>query len=135
MDGLIGHLNIFGGSTLQNNKKIFLIELGKIGLAFWLLAGVPAQADPWYYQTDSSIEFWIPDKAQHFYGSQLLVESGVSPLVVFLGGLLYESQQREFSERDLLANTLGILAAHIPLTIDYSTVDKEIMLIIVVRLR
>ncbi len=105
-------------------------------MKFWwgfaiVLLPILAQADPWYYQTDESIEFWVPDKAQHFYGSQLLTESGVNPIIVFIGGLLYEAQQKEFSERDLLMNVLGILAAHIPIAVDYSTLDKEIRLRII----
>lgn len=131
---LIGRLSTFGNSTLQGNKRTLLIRFGIIGLAFcWVaLFSATAQADPWYYQTDESIEFWVPDKAQHFYGSQLLTESGVNPVMVFIGGLLYEAQQKEFSERDLLMNVLGILAAHLPIAVDYSTLDKEIILKIAV---
>ncbi len=99
-----------------------------------LLLSPTIQADPWYYQTDESVMFWVPDKAQHFYGSQILVEVGLSPLFVLSSGLLYELSQDEFSVKDLLANVLGVLAAQhqIPLVIDYSVVDKEIVLRVVV---
>lgn len=92
-------------------------------------------ADPWYYQTDESIEFWMPDKAQHFYGSQLMTEAGVNPLLVFIGGLFYELSQSEFSERDVLANALGIIAAQhrFTMAVDYSTAREEIVLRIVVN--
>ena len=107
----------------------------KLILIFFLL-GATAQADPWYYQTDDVIEFWVPDKAQHFYGSQLMIEIGINPLLVFVSGIFYELSQSEFSERDVLANILGIIAGQhkVTMAVDYSTVREEIVLRMVVRL-
>ena len=106
----------------------------KLMLIFFLLT-VTVEADPWYYQTDNVIEFWVPDKAQHFYGSQLMTEAGVNPLLVFVGGIFYELSQSEFSERDVLANTLGIIAGQhrFIMAVDYSTVREEIILRIAVK--
>lgn len=107
----------------------------KLILIFFLLT-IPAEADPWYYQTDESIEFWMPDKAQHFYGSQLMTEVGIHPVLVFASGVLFELWQNEFSERDVLANTLGIIAGQhrLRMAVDYSTEREEIILRIVVAL-
>ena len=106
----------------------------KLVLIFVLLTTV-AEADPWYYQTDDAVEFWMPDKAQHFYGSQLMTEAGVNPLLVFVGGIFYELSQPEFSERDVLANTLGIIAGQhkFRMAVDYSTVREQIVLRIAVK--
>lgn len=91
----------------------------------WLLVlflllpfGVKAQdRDPWYFQTDSDYRFLIPDKAQHFYGSQLLsTELGV-PVTLALGLAweLLEASQGDFvSGRDLAADALGAMAARFP---------------------
>ena len=109
--------------------------MAKLVLIFFLLA-VTAKADPWYYQADDAVEFWMPDKAQHFYGSQIMTEAGVNPVLVFIGGIFYELSQPEFSERDVLANTLGIIAGQhrLQMAVDYSTEREEIILRITVSL-
>ena len=111
------------------------VNMYKLMLIFFLL-GATAQADPWYYQTDDALEFWMPDKAQHFYGSQLMTEAGINPLLVFISGIFYELSQSEFSERDVLANILGIIAGQhkITMAVDYSTVREEIVLRMAVKL-
>ncbi len=103
--------------------------------------------DPWFFQsTEQGYNFWIPDKVQHFYGSSLLVETGkrigfsktnvVTPLVAFTAGFLYEAWQESkgvgFSERDLVADALGVASSHLSnnnykFWMDYSVNEKTIM--------
>lgn len=57
----------------------------------------PTCGDPWYYQDDDVVEFWIPDKIQHYWGSYALTEifskkCGKIPgaLTTFTAGFLWE---------------------------------------------
>ncbi len=74
----------------------------------------PPATDPWYCQSDHDWRFMLPDKVQHYYGSQLLVELGLHPATAFAVGFVYELYQGEtgtgFSCRDMLANSVGLLA-------------------------
>ena len=101
-------------------------------------------SDRWYYQSDKDYRFIVPDKAQHYYGSYFLTEISKqltgdvqSSIVVFVLGLSYEIDQSNkgigFSPRDMIANCLGVISSIIndrnkTLLLNYSTVDKEIML-------
>lgn len=117
-----------------------------IGLAFCvhdIHAFDLPESDPWYYQSDDAIQFWVPDKAQHFYGSNVMTESGLHPMLVFSAGLIYELwQERQgvgFSKRDIIANTFGIMAGMLNhdkmiMMMDYSVLNKHLMLRLVVRL-
>ena len=101
-------------------------------------------SDPWYYQSDDrGLAFMVPDKAQHYWGSRLLVaaldrlplpaKSVTSPLLAFAAGLGYElwqeSQGIGFSPRDLLANVLGIAGQRVGALatwVEYSIVEGTI---------
>lgn len=104
--------------------------------------------DPFYYQSyERGYLYSIPDKAQHFYGSQLLTElSGrlsflpsrevTAPLLAFGIGLLWEIYQENqglgFSERDLMADALGVIAykanrGRTRMYLDYSTTHRTII--------
>ena len=96
----------------------------------------PPKSDLWYY-TDNRLLFSVPDKAQHYYGSQILVETGIHPGLVLLSGITYEIYQEStgvgFSYRDLIANGLGVLAGalksqQLVFILDYSVSDKTIIL-------
>jgi len=118
-----------------------------------LLAAHPAQAfdlpkyDPWYYQSDGQgYRFTIPDKAQHFYGSAMVNEFSkqlplpgieiLGPVLSFTAGFMWETYQDQkgigFSERDLAADAMGIVASqlsskHMSFWLDYSTTERVIM--------
>jgi hypothetical protein len=120
-------------------------------IIFWFSSPVVhgfelADYDPWYYQsTDQGIKFWVPDKAQHCWGSAILNELGkklnlpgkkvTTPLMTLCAGFMYEVwQERQgigFSGRDLLADALGIVSSefstkNLVFYMDYSSRDKII---------
>jgi hypothetical protein len=72
--------------------------------------------DPWYFQTDRDVRFLVPDKAQHFYGSQLLA-SRLGPASALLAGVAWELVEAAsggfVSGRDLAADALGVLASRL----------------------
>jgi len=100
-----------------------------------------AEYDPWYYQsTDQGYLFWIPDKVQHCWGSAILNEFGkklnlpakeiTTPLLTLGIGFSYEVWQERtgigFSQRDLLADMLGVVSSQFSsddliFYMDYST--------------
>lgn len=108
-------------------------------------------SDPWYYQSnDRGLVFMVPDKVQHYWGSRLLTagfdrlplpgKRVASPLLAFAVGFGYELwQERQgigFSPKDLAANILGILGQRAgPLTtwVEYSTMEKTIILNVIIR--
>ena len=112
-------------------------------LALFLLLpfGIRAQSrDPWYFQTDSDYRFLLPDKAQHFYGSELLsTELGV-PLALARGLAweFLEASQGDFvSRRDLAADALGAMAAKLPagrVSLLWNTERREVWLRVTVPL-
>ena len=83
--------------------------------------------DPWYHQNDSRVNFWIPDKAQHYWGSQFLGELAnqipmtdnewTAPILALGAGLMWEVYQEQqgvgFSERDLIADVLGVVSSQV----------------------
>ncbi len=103
--------------------------------------------DPWYYNSlENGYVFWIPDKVQHFYGSMFLVETGqrlgitdeslITPLLAFTAGFVYEvwqeSQGVGFSQRDLVADALGVASTQlssrdVKFWMDYSMTEKTLM--------
>ena len=125
-----------------------------------LLAAHPAQGfdlpkyDPWYYQSnEQGYRFTIPDKAQHFYGSALINEFSkqlplpgieiLGPILSLTAGFMWETYQDQkgigFSERDLAADAMGIVASqlsseHMSLWLHYSTTEKVIMFKVAMRL-
>ncbi|MCD6249670.1 MAG: hypothetical protein J7J98_04980 [candidate division Zixibacteria bacterium] len=102
--------------------------------------------DPWYYQSNEhGYSFAVPDKAQHYYGSALLNEFSkclplpgikvMGPVISFTAGFMYEAWQDQrgigFSQRDLFADAMGIIASQLSnkdvvLWLDYSTNEKEL---------
>lgn len=132
-----------GVKTFIIGSLIFLAVVG----ATKSYAFNPPENDPWYYQSDNhGIEFWVPDKAQHYWGSLLLNEVGkrlplpashiTSPVLSFSAGFFYEvwqeSQGIGFSKRDLAADALGVISSQfsgdaVKMWMDYSTTDKIIM--------
>jgi hypothetical protein len=93
--------------------------------------------DPWYFQSDDDWLFMVPDKAQHYYGSQMLVEVGMHPSAALAAGFMYEVYQNEigvgFSYKDLIADAFGVLAGTVNsekfyLFMDYSTRDEILQL-------
>jgi len=113
------------------------------------------KSDPFYYRSNSKgLMFSIPDKAQHYYGSQLLSEvtgrlsflpahEVTAPLLAFSIGFFWEVYQENrgigFSERDLLADALGVLASkanrgNTVMYLNYSSADRTIILNLGVRL-
>lgn len=106
------------------------------------------QVDPWYFQsTEAGYVFWVPDKAQHYYGSMLLTETFkkfslpaqevTAPALAFTVGFFWEVYQERqgmgFSERDLFADVLGVFTSNFSLKsvimwVDYSTNEQTIML-------
>jgi hypothetical protein len=129
--------------------KVLVITI----LATVLLNAIPVYGfelpgyDPWYYHSlDQGYTFWIPDKAQHYWGSVLMNEIGkrlplpaaktTSPILVFSAGFMYEVWQDRkgigFSERDMVANALGVLTSKFStptfkMWMDYSTKNRVII--------
>lgn len=95
--------------------------------------------DPWYFQTDTDVRFLLPDKAQHFYGSQLL-SSKVGPAKAIACGVLWELLEARMGDfvsgRDLIADVLGVVASRLNnrLWIEWDNERGEIMLKLGVRL-
>jgi len=104
------------------------------------------KTDPWYYQDHRHISFWVPDKAQHYWGSQLLCDNlkslpfpnkeASTPFIAFGLGFLYEVYQERqgigFSDRDLIADALGVVSSvvnsdNFKLWLSYDVVKKEII--------
>lgn len=125
-----------------------MINKKTIGLLTILLLFLPLSVscfdlpttDPWYCQSDSDWRFLYPDKVQHFYGSQLLVEVGLHPVTAFMFGFIYEVYQAEtgigFSYRDVIANSFGVLAGTVNsrkfcLFMDYSSREQILKLNVV----
>jgi hypothetical protein len=83
--------------------------------------------DPWYHQDDSHADFWIPDKAQHYWGSQFLGKLAdqipmtdnewTKPILALGAGFIWEIYQDQqgvgFSERDMVANILGVVSSQV----------------------
>ena len=123
---------------------IIALLIGSNVLAF----DPPSCGDPWYYQNDNHPTFWVPDKAQHYWGSYLLnttisqhVDKKVSTVATLALGFLWEVKDSQtslgkgkvgFSYRDLIADGLGVVSAVIntgstwKMYVDYSTVDETI---------
>lgn len=121
--------------------------------AIMLVAASPARSfdlpdyDPWYYQSHGQgYLFLIPDKAQHFYGSAAVNECAkqlplpgiriLGPVLSLTAGFMYEVYQDQkgigFSERDMLADALGIAASQfsteqLTIWLDYSPTQQVIM--------
>lgn len=128
--------------------KAFLVVVITICSSNALAFDFP-KSDPFYYQSNSKgLMYFIPDKAQHYYGSQLLSEVSshlpflparevTAPLLAFSIGFFWEVYQESqgigFSERDLLADALGVLASkanrgNTVMYLNYSSSDRIIML-------
>lgn len=134
---------------MKANSPVWLVILVTlIVIALPFTCHVPARAsildppatDPWYCQSDNDWRFMVPDKVQHYYGSQLLVELGLHPATAFMVGFVYEIYQAEtgvgFSGRDLIANTFGVLAGSVNsrkfyLFVDYSKTERVVKLNVV----
>lgn len=102
--------------------------------------------DPWFFQsTEAGYNFWIPDKAQHYYGSMLVTETFkrlslpaenvTVPALAFTAGFFWEVMQERkgagFSRRDLFADALGVASSQfssrtVKLWVDYSTNEGTI---------
>ena len=118
----------------------------------------PSCGDLWYYQDDNRPAFYIPDKAQHYWGSYALSVVGqkylgkkAGPLTAFALGFLWEVKDSKtslgtdgvvgFSYKDLIADGVGVLSSlinqskNVRLWLNYSTRDKEIILNIRVMIR
>ncbi len=126
-------------------RRAISIAINFAAALFLLILLLPSPAasfdlpaiDPWYFQSDDDWQFMVPDKAQHYYGSQLLVEMGLHPAAAFAAGLAYEVYQDEtgigFSYKDLIADAFGVLAGRVNsekfyLFMNYSTHEKILKL-------
>jgi len=87
----------------------------------------PSCGDPWYYQTnDRGLTFMVPDKAQHYWGTRVLVEiakpympDAMACALALAAGFAWEVKDSYtslgtpgngsvgFSCRDLIADLLG----------------------------
>lgn len=103
--------------------------------------------DSWYYQSDEQgYNYWLPDKVQHSWGSALLNElykqldlpakKVTTPMVTLAAGFVWEVWQDGkgvgFSERDLVADALGIVTSefsskNLIFYMNYSTDNRVIM--------
>jgi len=74
----------------------------------------PVKFDPWYYQDDHDVRFWMPDKFQHCAGSYALTKI-TGPYVAIGLGLLKEIYDNDhaggYSIRDIGADLAGVAAA------------------------
>lgn len=99
----------------------------------------PSMDDPWYYQTyERGLEFAVPDKAQHYWGSYGLSEV-FGPYAALGLGILWEIKDDKlqgvgFSYKDLIADGLGVISSRINkdnkirMWLDYSVAKQEITL-------
>lgn len=84
-----------------------------------LVCAVLAQApvDPWYFVDAGRIQFWAPDKVQHYAGSYALAKT-IGPAPALALGIAWELYQVDqggfFSWRDMIADVFGVLAAILP---------------------
>jgi hypothetical protein len=73
------------------------------------------KSESWYY-ADNSFKFFVPDKAQHFYGSYYLCQTTSTEFAV-ASGVAYEFYQSQsgqfFSIKDMVANVLGCIAYNV----------------------
>jgi len=146
------------GDKMRNLIK-WLVAIVIFVLAMTLFSGEvfgfnpPDCGDPWYYQSNDKCSFWIPDKAQHYYGSYLLNCINTEYLGKWKGsiatltlGFLWEVKDSKtaldttnggvigFSYRDLIADGLGVLSSQInkrndlKIWITYNTEKEFIML-------
>lgn len=107
----------------------------------------PPSRDVWYYrQANGGLEFQVPDKAQHYYGSALLAQANsklignkiIGHAAALVQGFLWECNDnkhgRAFSVRDLYADGLGVLTSfigwrgNVRLFCDYDTQAETITL-------
>ena len=77
-------------------------------------AGRPA-FDNWLFVNSADYRFLVPDKFQHFWGSYLLSQA-IGPASAIVAGVLKEVYDNDvagvgFSDRDLIANVLGVGSA------------------------
>lgn len=125
------------------------MKLFGLFLVLWLvLCGTalgfdpPPGGDPWYYQSDTRLAFFVPDKVQHFWGSYALsrlaaIENGdiFGALAVLTLGAAWEIKDDQvsgvgFSYRDLIADGLGVVGSlvnrrsRLKMWVCYST-DRE----------
>jgi uncharacterized protein YfiM (DUF2279 family) len=79
-----------------------------------------ADYDPWYYVSDRSYRFRVPDKFQHFWGSAALTEL-LGPMPALALGItkeIYDDKTARvgFSSRDIVADVLGIMSTKLAQT-------------------
>jgi hypothetical protein len=104
----------------------------------------PVYGDPWYFRNPSmGIQFMVPDKAQHYYGSAMLTATSskvlgkdVGAVASLVAGFLWEIKDDHvghgFSVRDLVADGLGVLTSRIgwsgPVKVygDYSVTEETV---------
>jgi len=119
----------------------------------------PSCGDPWYCQDDNIPMQWVPDKAQHYWGSYALSAAGQNYLGTKAGvitsillGYLWEVKDSKtsfsttnggtvgFSYRDLIADGLGSISAwvnrnkNVKMWLHYSTGDEAILFNVSVKL-
>jgi hypothetical protein len=156
-------VRITGAGTPANRRhfgrfRSYLLALLCLALV-WAVAS-PARAfdlpkyDPWYYHSDEQgYRFAVPDKVQHFYGSVIVNEFSkqlplpgievLGPILSLTAGFMWETYQDQkgigFSERDLAADAMGVIASqlssnHLSFWLDYSTTEQVIMFKLAVKL-
>lgn len=132
-------------------KKQLLVTIPII-IATILLGSSGASAfdlpkkDPWFFQsTEAGYIFSVPDKAQHYYGSMLLTstfrrfslpaQKFTVPVLALTAGFFWEVWQESkgigFSNRDLIADALGVVTSNfssksMKMWVDYSTYEQTI---------
>lgn len=114
--------------------KKFLVFLFILIVLLVLPFGLKVEgAEPWYYQDDNVFEFMVPDKIQHYWGSYFISRQS-TPIVSLIAGVSWEFYQDEFSIRDVIADSFGILSEqvnksdHVRMWMDYNTLDKEVLI-------
>lgn len=119
-------------------KKFILFILLLIILLLLPFSLEVRATEPWYYQDDNTFEFMIPDKVQHYWGSYFLSRQS-TPVVSLIAGVSWEFYQDEFSIRDVIADSFGILSEQINkgaflfddnvrMWMDYNTLNKEVLI-------
>ena len=150
---LVGHSGAGRGPVSYRSGRTSQTLFGFLTVLIVSSAVSPVQAfdlpkyDPWYYHShEQGYYFAIPDKAQHFYGSAIVNEFSkrlplpaievLGPVISLTAGFMWETYQEQkglgFSERDLAADAMGVIASQLSserlsFWLDYSTTEEVIM--------
>ncbi|HEX2897955.1 MAG TPA: hypothetical protein VHP63_07900 [candidate division Zixibacteria bacterium] len=137
----------FNLSRLKISKSALFFGLFLLGLFSFPAEESKAESpeyDPWYYVERDEMDFIVPDKFQHFYGSAVLTEI-IGPMPALAFGMLKEIHDDTdglvgFSMKDITADVLGIMSAkfartkNVKLWLDWDPAEETLVVNFGIRL-